>query len=598
MNDQAAQVKSETSADQQKIADLERRLDEALQQLASAQSQHQEQNGASGAAKTSRTSHGNSGIPMRIWDKVQNINERRRLRKENEQHKIALAEALDLNQKIISASQLGILAYRASGECVLANEAASRIMGAKAWQLLAQNLHKIESWVGSGLLDMAQETLFTGKPNHREVHYVTTFGREIWIECSFTLFTSRGEKHILLIFNDITDRKRPEAALKKREKEYRNLAENSPEVIARFDRQLRHTYINDYGAKVYGVPKDEVTGKTTAELGMPADKVAFWNKHFEEVLSSGVQQTVDFEFDSPTLGHQYFSSMFVPEFDENGEVVSILAITRDVTEIRRAEKVLAEYAHKLERSNHDLQEFAFVASHDLQEPLRKVKAFGNMLKQRLNGKLSDDETEQLDRMIKASVRMQDMIQDLLELSRVNTQGQAFRPVDLHDVAEDVVSDLGERISRVEGQVEIGDLPVIDGDPIQLQRLLLNLVGNGLKYHRDGVAPVIKVYARLGGEAGSDRGKESSLSNSEASATNTICLVVEDNGIGFDMKHLERIFQPFQRLHGRSRYDGTGMGLAICKKIVERHGGNITARSEPGKGSAFIVTLPLLENHKA
>ncbi len=246
----------------------------------------------------------------------------------------------------------------------------------------------------------------------------------------------------------------------------------------------------------------------------------------------------------------------------------------DLSPQKRAEEAVRQYAGRLEQSNRELQDFAFVASHDLQEPLRKIQAFGERLNERLKDQLDDATRDYLERMLNAAGRMRAMINDLLSLSRVTTQGQPFEEVNLNAVAEEVLSDLETRIERTSGKVEIGDLPVIEADPLQMHLLLQNLVSNALKFHKPDERPVVKVYAECPKDS------------------QQVMLYIEDNGIGFEEQYLERIFQPFQRLHGISQYEGSGMGLAICRKIVERHTGTITARSTPGKGTTFIIALPV------
>jgi signal transduction histidine kinase len=177
-------------------------------------------------------------------------------------------------------------------------------------------------------------------------------------------------------------------------------------------------------------------------------------------------------------------------------------------------------------------------------------------------------------MQSAAARMQTLIQDLLSLSRVSSQGQPFAPVDLSDVAQTVISDLEIRIEQLAARIEVGVLPVVLGDRIQLGQLLQNLIGNALKFHKPGEPPVVRAWSQA------------------LNAQADVCeVVIEDSGLGFDEKYLDRIFQIFQRLHGRSEYEGTGIGLAICRKIAERHGGAITASSTPGQGARFILTLP-------
>lgn len=249
---------------------------------------------------------------------------------------------------------------------------------------------------------------------------------------------------------------------------------------------------------------------------------------------------------------------------------------------RRAEAKLEDYARELERSNRELADFAYVASHDLQEPLRKIQAFGDRLAGRAGGALDGEGRDSLERMQAAAGRMSALIHDLLAYSRVGTRPAPFEPVDLRAALADAESDLSERLRSTGGRVEAGDLPAVEADPVTLRQLLLNLVGNAVKFHRPGVPPVVRVEGRLlgGDEAPAGEGVEAWAE-----------LVVRDNGIGFEEKHAERIFAPFQRLHGRDAYEGTGMGLAICRRIAERHGGTLTGAGEPGAGAAFTLRLP-------
>ncbi|MDQ3013227.1 MAG: CHASE3 domain-containing protein [Acidobacteriota bacterium] len=255
---------------------------------------------------------------------------------------------------------------------------------------------------------------------------------------------------------------------------------------------------------------------------------------------------------------------------------AFIAIYRELTRRQRAEVQTLTLNQELGRSNRELQDFAYVASHDLQEPLRKIQAFGDRLKSKYGPALNDEGRDYLDRMQNSARRMHTLINDLLEYSRVATKGQPFTPVDLNQVASDVLGDLEVRVQQSGGRVEMGELPVMDADPLQMRQLLQNLIGNALKFYRPEQPPVVRVTAE---------GTEDGL-----------CLIaVADNGIGFEEKYLDRIFTPFQRLHGRSEYEGTGMGLAVCRRIAERHGGTITAQSTPGQGTTFLVTLPLKQN---
>jgi len=239
------------------------------------------------------------------------------------------------------------------------------------------------------------------------------------------------------------------------------------------------------------------------------------------------------------------------------------------------EKLVAERTVELTRSNEELEHFAYIASHDLQAPLRKIQAFGSRLGDKYSNVLDARGQEYLTRMQDAAHRGQRMINALLDLSRVTTGGKPFQRVDLNQVLPEVLSDLEMYLEQEGGQVEVGNLPVINGDPSQMHQLFQNLVGNGLKFHKPEAPPVVTVSARAGD-------------------SDQVQIRVGDNGIGFDDEFKERIFQPFQRLHGISEYEGSGIGLSVCRKIIERHGWAIRAESQPGQGANFIITLPIEE----
>ncbi len=258
---------------------------------------------------------------------------------------------------------------------------------------------------------------------------------------------------------------------------------------------------------------------------------------------------------------------------------------RDISARKKAEMEQALYAAELERSNSELEQFAYVASHDLQEPLRKICTFSDRLLLKQVDKLDEEGRECLQRMHKAAARMQSLIDGLLALSRVTTKGQKLEKVDLAQVAAEVVSDLELQIKQAGGRVEVGKLPTVQADPLQMHQLFQNLVANGLKFHRVDEPPVVKVSGRY------VHGRENRKSS--RAADEQCRIVFEDNGIGFDEKYCARIFGIFQRLHPRDVYEGTGIGLAICRRIVEQHGGSISVTSTPGKGSAFEVLLPIV-----
>ncbi|HSC68932.1 MAG TPA: CHASE3 domain-containing protein [Cellvibrio sp.] len=246
-------------------------------------------------------------------------------------------------------------------------------------------------------------------------------------------------------------------------------------------------------------------------------------------------------------------------------------------------QALLQYSEELQRSNRELEEFAFVASHDLQEPLRKIQAFGDRLQQKFAGELDETGSDYIMRMQAAAGRMSALIDDLLSFSRVTTKQRPFVRVDLNEIMHRVMDDLDYAVEQQNAQVHIDPLPTIDADASQIAQVFTNLLINSLKFHAPGVRPRITVSC------------ETNVASPLAGDSRMwCCLHFSDQGIGFEAQYAERIFSLFQRLHGRGEYSGTGIGLALCRKIIERHGGTITARSEPGSGAVFTINLPITQ----
>jgi signal transduction histidine kinase len=296
-------------------------------------------------------------------------------------------------------------------------------------------------------------------------------------------------------------------------------------------------------------------------------------------VAARIQQIESFEY--TLFGLVVIVLVLEGLFVVNPAVLKIQQIMQDMS---RSHEDLKFYAKKLERSNKELQDFASVASHDLQEPLRKIQAFSDRLRSRCALAIDDQGREYLNRIQNAAGRMQTLINDLLTYARVATKAQPFVATDLVSITREVVSDLEARIEQVNGRVVVGELPSVEADPLQFRQLMQNLIGNSLKYNRPDVPPVVSIYSHHLADG---------PSKTHNGAAGPYCqILVEDNGIGFEEVYSEKIFAIFQRLHGRTEYEGTGVGLAVCRKIVERHGGTITARSTPGQGSTFTVTLPI------
>jgi two-component system, LuxR family, sensor kinase FixL len=264
--------------------------------------------------------------------------------------------------------------------------------------------------------------------------------------------------------------------------------------------------------------------------------------------------------------------------------VEYQGIIRDVTEQRRAQAELERMTVALRRSNAELEQFAYIASHDLQEPLRKIRAFGDRLATLLRGTVDERGADYLRRMVLAAERMQLLIDNLLNYSRVSTRGAEFALLDLGDVVAEVLGDLGPQVAATGARVVVGPLPRLEADAVQMRQLFQNLFSNALKFRPPDRTPQVTVRADHldyeGRPAGPGRGGVLAR------------IRVSDNGIGFEPEHAERIFELFQRLHGRDRYEGTGIGLGVCRRIANRHGGSIVAEGRPGEGAIFTLILPL------
>ncbi|TDB65185.1 sensor histidine kinase [Arundinibacter roseus] len=257
----------------------------------------------------------------------------------------------------------------------------------------------------------------------------------------------------------------------------------------------------------------------------------------------------------------------------------------DLTSIKSIQNELERKVADLNRSNFDLEQFAYVASHDLQEPLRKIVSFGERLELRSKGALNEEMGLYLDRILNATRRMQDMINNLLEYSRVTRSREGFKKTDLNQILKSTMSDLEIAIQRQNAQIEVEDLPVIDAIPSQMSQLFMNLLSNSLKFTNEDQTPLITIQ--------SDRLSKSDQLNYGLPANREyVRITVSDNGIGFENNESSKIFTLFQRLRGRSEYEGAGIGLAVCKKVAENHSGIIMAYGKPSEGASFTMVFPI------
>lgn len=352
----------------------------------------------------------------------------------------------------------------------------------------------------------------------------------------------------------------------KLKRRYELILNSAGEGICGLDLNSKATFVNPAVARMTGWSVEDLIGKTEQDIFSAHDSEPSFLDSKSGELSFCRKDGSRFpvEFVRTTI-------------EENGRPTGAVLIFKDITERKHASETLSQRAAELARSNAELEQFAFVASHDLQEPLRKIQSFGDRLRTKLGDQLASDASDYLQRMQNAAARMRTLIDDLLTFSRVIRSSAPFEPVDLAQVTREVLGDLEVRIEKTGARIETSDLPIVEADPTQMRQLILNLVNNSLKFQPPDGRPFIQIRGRTFQSAGGAEYAE---------------IAVQDNGIGFDEQYTEKMFAVFQRLHGRGEYEGTGVGLAVCRRITDRHHGTITARSQPGQGATFIITLPL------
>lgn len=352
--------------------------------------------------------------------------------------------------------------------------------------------------------------------------------------------------------------------LQKLQRRYELILNSAGEGICGLDLEGKATFVNPAVSRITGFPIVDLIGKTEQEI---------FGRNGSNGDNKNSGERIFYRKDGTPVPLEYVKT----PIHENDREVGAVLVFKDIAERKRVEEAIGQKAAELARSNAELEQFAFVASHDLQEPLRKIQAFGDRLKGKIGGAIAPEAQEYLERMQNASARMRTLINDLLAFSRVIRRTEPFVSVDLAAVTRGVLGDLEVRIEKSGAKVEVGELPIIEADPMQMHQLLLNLISNALKFQPPAAQPVVKIRCRT----------FTALSGEQ------LCeITVEDNGIGFEEKYLEKMFAVFQRLHGRSEYEGTGVGLAVCRRITDRHHGTITAKSQAGQGATFIVTLPM------
>jgi len=381
--------------------------------------------------------------------------------------------------------------------------------------------------------------------------------------------------------HDITDLKRAQQALTESEEKYNSIIQKAVYGIISINTEGTIELVNPAAYHLFGYSPEEMMGKNINML-MPEPDHSLHDSYLANYMKTGVKKIIGIGREVTAMrkdGSLFPCYLSISEVELSDRKV-FTGFVHDISDQKLAEENLRRYANELKRSNMELQDFAYVSSHDLQEPLRKIQAFGDRLKSKESDRLSEEGKDYVNRMLNAASRMQNLINDLLHFSRVTTKGQPFSKVDLNKILEEVLSDLEVSIEKTKAKIESETLPTIEADSTQMRQLFQNLISNAIKFRKENQAPLIHIYfrkiqrkAHLVGTPGDE----------------SIEVFFKDNGIGFEEKYLDKIFNIFQRLEG-AKYEGSGVGLAICRKIASRHGGGITATSKPGEGTTFIVTL--------
>jgi len=461
-----------------------------------------------------------------------------------------------------------------AGRVVLTNAQTERLFGYTQEELLGQ---PIEVLVPTRFRAQhpAYRTRYVAAPRPRamgaglELYGLHKDGHEMPVEISLSPLETAQGTLISSAIRDITERKRAEEELRRSEALLQALINNTSAIIYIKAADGRYLLVNTQFEYLYNTTNAQLIGKMAHEV-LPQGLADRLQALDAQLLQS--RQAIQTEIHAQRADGQHtYVVLKFPLLDAAGEPYAICGISTDITARKQMEEQLQHTAAELARSNAELAQFAYVASHDLQEPLRTVAGFTQLLAKRYTGQFDAKADEYIAFAVDGVKRMQILIQDLLEYSRVGTRDEPFQPTDCTALLQQVCASLASAIQESRARVTHDPLPTVRGAPGQLTRLLQNLIGNALKY-RSARPPQVHITAQPQGHAW--------------------LFAVQDNGIGFDPHQAERIFGVFQRLHTRAHYPGTGIGLAICRKIVEHHGGRIWAEGRPGEGATFYFTIPM------
>lgn len=508
----------------------------------------------------------NEGLEQRIVERTAALTRANdALRRQSDQLR-EQATLLDLvRDGILVRDLLGTIVYWSAGAADMYGWTRDEALGRVSHQLLRAEYPR-------PLSEIEQHVLRTGDWEG-EVSQLTRDGSRVLVASRWTLTrTERGTPEGFLEVNrDITARRVAQDSLRDSEARFRAVAETAIDgIISADERGLIH-YWNSGAERIFGRPAADAIGRPLS-MAMP-----------DPLLESSRLPTADGKVGTTfeTIGRRRDGTdcpleLSLAAWTNAQGARYFIAIVRDITERKAAERALESKADELARSNQELEQFAYVASHDLQEPLRMVSNYTQLLARRYKDQLDTDANEFIDFAVDGAKRMQALIHDLLQYARVGTRGKEFRPAPAERIVADALANLSTTVDEAHAEIQLDPLPTLVCDAGQMAQVFQNLIGNAVKFHRPGERPRVRIGAARG--------------------AGVWTITVADNGIGIEPKYFDRIFQMFQRLHGHRDYPGTGVGLALCKKIVERHGGRMRVESAPGSGTTFSFTVPDAAGH--
>jgi PAS domain S-box-containing protein len=477
----------------------------------------------------------------------------------------SLRESEDRFRTLAGATFEGV-ALSASGRLVDANEQLARILGYELSEIIGMSVGDFFAPEDS---ERVLANVRAGRDSVVEHEVVCKDGTRRKVEAHGRTIIYQGQPVRITAVRDITERKQAEQALRESEERFRTMAETLPEILFTNTPDGRCDYVNTRCTEYTGLPLEAFEGFGWQQAIHPED-LRRVDRAWRFSTRTGKPFDAEYRFRAADGTHRWVQARARPIRDDRGNIVKWFGACTDVDELRRAHEDLKRTAAELKRSNEDLEQFAYVVSHDLQSPLAQIVGFTQLLRNHCRGVLDDKSQEFIDFAVGGARRMSQLIHGLLAYSRASTRDRLVKPIDAEEVLQNVLANLNQVIEETHAVVVHGPLPTVRADKTQLSQLFQNLVENAIKFRRED-PPRIHISAQ------------------EAEATWHFAF--QDNGIGIDERQHHRLFQVFQRLHDPDKYPGTGIGLAICKKIVERQGGKIWVESRPGEGATFHFTLP-------